>query len=151
MAKEHITTKNGRLVQASGPKSALGMDKIDMDDPYAIYLHDTPAKAMFAMPDRHQSHGCTRVDDALGFARMIADEQGVRQQFEDALATGKETNVALPHKIPVRLMYHSAYLENGRVVFRPDPYGWDDKLAEALGFTTQLRHREIKHIHEMGP
>jgi murein L,D-transpeptidase YcbB/YkuD len=151
LAKEHITTKNGRLVQASGEKSALGLVKFDMDDPYAIYLHDTPAKAMFANEDRHQSHGCSRVQDALGFARMIADEQGVRQQFEQALATGKETNVALPNKIPVRLIYHSAYLDGGRVVFRPDPYGWDDKLAMALGFGGPLRHREIKHVHEIGP
>ncbi|MDB5693671.1 MAG: murein L,D-transpeptidase [Alphaproteobacteria bacterium] len=151
MAKEHITTKNGRLVQASGPDSALGMVKFDMDDPYAIYLHDTPAKPMFASPDRHQSHGCVRVQDALGFARMIADQQGVRQQFEQALATGKETNVKLPTEIPVRLLYHSAYLDGGHVVFRPDPYGWDDKLAQALGFGGQLRHREIKHIHEIGP
>jgi murein L,D-transpeptidase YcbB/YkuD len=82
---------------------------------------------------------------------MIADEQGVRQQFEQALATGKETNVALPNKIPVRLIYHSAYLDGGRVVFRPDPYGWDDKLAMALGFGGPLRHREIKHVHEIGP
>jgi murein L,D-transpeptidase YcbB/YkuD len=151
MAREHITTKNGRLVQASGPKSALGLVKFDMDDPYAIYLHDTPAKAMFAADDRHQSHGCSRVEDALGFARMLADEQGVRDKFEAALATGKETYVALPNKIPVRLIYHSAYLENGKVVFRPDPYGWDDKLAVALGFGGPLRHREIKHVNEIGP
>jgi murein L,D-transpeptidase YcbB/YkuD len=151
MAKEHITTKNGRLVQASGADSALGQVKFDMDDPYAIYLHDTPAKAMFASPDRHESHGCVRVDDALGFARMIADQQGVRDQFEQALATGKETNVKLANEIPVRLLYHSAYLEGGHVVFRPDPYGWDDKLAQALGFGGPLRHREIKHIHEIGP
>src|SRR3569623_2527892 len=106
---------------------------------------------MFAMPDRHLSHRCTRVDDALGFARMLADEQGVRQQFEEALATGKETNVPLPKKIPVRLLYHSAYLDGGRSGFRPDPYGWDDKLALALGFPGQLRHRELKRVHEIGP
>jgi murein L,D-transpeptidase YcbB/YkuD len=151
MAKQHITTKNGRLVQESGSDNALGLVKFDMDDPYAIYLHDTPAKALFASPDRHASHGCTRVEDALGFARMIADEQGVRQQFEQALGTGKETYVTLPKAIPVRLLYHSAYLDGGHVVFRPDPYGWDDKLAEALGFGGQIRHREIKHIHDIGP
>lgn len=151
MAKQHIVTKNGRLVQESGPDNALGLVKFDMDDPYAIYLHDTPAKALFATADRHDSHGCTRVQDALGFARMIADEQGVRSQFEQALATGKESYVPLPKAIPVRLMYHTAYLENGRVVFRPDPYGWDDKLALALGFNTQLRHRQLKHIESLAP
>lgn len=151
MAKQHIVEKNGRLVQESGPDNALGLVKFDMDDPYAIYLHDTPAKALFATPDRHDSHGCTRVEDALGFARMIADEQGVRNEFEQALATGKESYVPLPKPIPVRLMYQTAYLENGRVVFRPDPYGWDDKLAMALGFPGQIRHRELKHIDSLAP
>ena len=48
-------------------------------------------------------------------------------------------------------MYQTAYLENGSVVFRPDPYGWDDKLASALGFPGQLRHRELKHIESLAP
>ena len=151
MAKEQITTKNGRLVQASGDKSALGMVKFNMADPYAIYLHDTPGKAAFGQPERHQSHGCVRVNDALGFARMLADDEGVRDQFEKAMATHKETDVPVPNKIPVRLLYHTAYLDGGKVVFRGDPYGWDDKLAAALGLGGPLRHRVVQHIHEMGP
>jgi murein L,D-transpeptidase YcbB/YkuD len=151
MAKEQITTKNGRLVQASGDKSALGMVKFNMADPYAIYLHDTPGKAAFGQPERHQSHGCVRVNDALGFARMLADDEGVRDQFEKAMATHKETDVSIPNKIPVRLLYHTAYLDGGKVVFRGDPYGWDDKLAAALGLGGPLRHRVVQHIHEMGP
>jgi murein L,D-transpeptidase YcbB/YkuD len=151
MAQKHIATKNGRLVQEPGPDNALGAVKFDMDDPYAIYLHDTPAKALFASLDRHASHGCIRVEDALGFARMLADEQGVRSQFDQAQASGDETNIALPKAIPVRLLYHSVYLDGGRIVFRPDPYGWDDRLALALGFGGQLRHRTVQHVHEMGP
>jgi murein L,D-transpeptidase YcbB/YkuD len=131
MAKERISMKNGRLVQAPGPKSALGLVKFDMLNPHAIYLHDTPAKALFANPERHASHGCSRVYDALGFARMIANDQGQLEAFEKALASGKETGVPLPEKIPVRLMYHTAYLEGGKVVFRGDPYGWDDRLARS--------------------
>jgi murein L,D-transpeptidase YcbB/YkuD len=151
MAKEQISEKNGRLVQASGDKSALGMVKFNMADPYAIYLHDTPGKAAFAQPERHQSHGCVRVNDAVGFARMLAADEGISDQFEQALAGGKEKEIAIPNKIPVRLMYHTAYLDGGRVVFRSDPYGWDDKLALALGLGGPLRHRVVQHIHEMGP
>ncbi|MFL6857281.1 MAG: murein L,D-transpeptidase [Allosphingosinicella sp.] len=151
MREQQITTKNGRLVQASGDKSALGMVKFDLEDPYAIYLHDTPAKAMFALPERHASHGCVRVADALGFARLLAADEGVSDGFEKALATGKETNVSLPAKIPVRLLYHTAYLDGGRVVFRGDPYGWDDRLAQALGLGGPLRHRVVQHVHEIGP
>jgi len=151
MAKEQISEKNGRLVQASGDKSALGMVKFDLADPYAIYLHDTPGKAAFGQPERHQSHGCVRVKDALGFARMLAADEGIADQFEKALATKKETPVPLPSRIPVRLMYHTAYLDGGKVVFRGDPYGWDDKLAQALGLGGPLRHRVVQHVHEMGP
>lgn len=151
MAKENITTKNGRLVQEPGPKSALGLVKFDMLNSHAIYLHDTPAKALFASTDRHASHGCARVEDAIGFARLLAKDQGVLEAFDKALATKKETPVSLPERIPVRLLYHSAYADGGKVVFRTDPYGWDDKLAQALGFEGQIRPRVKKHIGDIGP
>lgn len=151
MAKEHIVMKNGRLVQEPGPKSALGVVKFDMANDQQIYLHDTPAKALFASSERHSSHGCARVQDALGFARLIAQDQGILDQFEKALATGKEGGIELKEKIPVRLVYHSAYLDGGRVVFRTDPYGWDDRLAAALGLGGQVRPRVAKHIGDIGP
>ncbi|QAY79990.1 murein L,D-transpeptidase [Sphingosinicella sp. BN140058] len=151
MAKENIVTKNGRLVQQPGPKSALGLVKFDMINDHAIYLHDTPAKALFASTQRHSSHGCARVDDAIGFARLLADDQGQREAFDKALATKKETPVPLPNQIPVRLLYHSAYLDGGKVVFRTDPYGWDDKLAQALGFEGQIRPRVKTHVTDVGP
>ena len=151
MAKENISMKNGRLVQAPGPKSALGLVKFDMANKHAIYLHDTPAKALFSGTDRHASHGCVRVNDAVGFARLLADRQGKLAEFEKALATGEETPVQLPKDIPVRLLYHSAYFDGGKVVFRTDPYGWDDKLAQALGFEGQIRPKVKTHIQDVGP
>jgi murein L,D-transpeptidase YcbB/YkuD len=51
----------------------------------------------------------------------------------------------------VRLLYHSAYLTGGRVVFRTDPYGWDDKLAAALGLRGQVRPRVKTHVEDVGP
>jgi murein L,D-transpeptidase YcbB/YkuD len=151
MRSQHIVEKNGRLVQESGPTNALGQVKFDMINNQSIYLHDTPAKALFASDERHSSHGCVRVQDAIGFARLIANDQGVLDQFNKALATGKESEVPLKAKIPVRLIYHSAYLDGGRIVFRPDPYGWDDKLALALGLGGAIRHHVIKQVDDVGP
>jgi murein L,D-transpeptidase YcbB/YkuD len=151
MAKEHIVTKNGRLVQEPGPKSALGLVKFDMANEHQIYLHDTPAKALFASSERHASHGCTRVEDALGFARLIAADEGLSEKFEQALAKGEEEMVDLPKPIPVRLLYHSAYWDGTRVLFRTDPYGWDDKVAAALGLGAQVRHRVRTHVEDTGP
>ena len=36
-----------RLQQASGDQSALGRFKFDFDNPFAVYLHDTPSKGGF--------------------------------------------------------------------------------------------------------
>lgn len=151
MAKENIVMKDGKLVQEPGPKSALGLVKLDMDNKHQIYLHDTPAKALFASTQRHASHGCTRVENAVEFARLLAQDDGKLAAFDKALATQEETPVELSNKIPVRLLYHSAYLDGGRVVFRTDPYGWDDKLAAALGLGGQVRPRVKTHVEDIGP
>ncbi|MFL6844486.1 MAG: murein L,D-transpeptidase [Allosphingosinicella sp.] len=151
MAKENIVMQNGKLVQQSGPKSALGLVKLDMQNDEQIYLHDTPAKALFAASERHSSHGCARVENAVEFARLLAQDDGKLEAFDKALATGKETPVNLSTKIPVRLLYHSAYVEGGRVVFRTDPYGWDDKLAAAMGLGGQVRPRVKTHVEDLGP
>ena len=151
MASQNIVEKNGRLVQEPGPKNALGQVKFDMINGEAIYLHDTPAKALFASEERHASHGCVRVQDAVGFARLLANDQGVLDQFNQALGSGKKTEVPLKAQIPVRLMYHSAFLDGDRIVFRPDPYGWDDKLAMALGLGGAIRHHVVKKVEDIGP
>jgi murein L,D-transpeptidase YcbB/YkuD len=151
MRKENIVMKNGKLVQEPGPKSALGLVKFDMANKHQIYLHDTPAKALFAANERHASHGCARVEDALGFARLLAADQDLSEDFEEALATGEETEVKLKKQIPVRLLYHTAYLDGARVLFRTDPYGWDDKLAEALGLGKSVRRRVRTHVEDIGP
>ncbi|HEX8064732.1 MAG TPA: L,D-transpeptidase family protein [Allosphingosinicella sp.] len=151
MAKENIVMKNGKLVQQPGPKSALGLVKFDMINNQQIYLHDTPAKALFASTQRHASHGCSRVENAVEFARLIAQDDGKLEAFDKAMATKEETPVELSNKIPVRLLYHSAYLDGGRVVFRTDPYAWDDKVAAALGLPGQIRPRVKVKIADVGP
>ncbi|MEI7933009.1 MAG: L,D-transpeptidase family protein, partial [Alphaproteobacteria bacterium] len=66
LAANDMYVTAGRVVQRPGPKSALGRVKFNMEDPYAIYLHDTPSKTAFLANERHLSHGCIRVDDAIG-------------------------------------------------------------------------------------
>lgn len=131
--------KDGLYVQQSGPKNSLGLVKFDMQDDQAIYLHDTPAKAVFALADRHRSHGCVRVENALQFATALAEEQGILEEFQkamqtdDAAANDDATFIKLKSPIPVRLLYQTAFWDGSRVQFRQDVYGWDDNVAKALG------------------
>jgi murein L,D-transpeptidase YcbB/YkuD len=152
LAANNFTQKDGQWVQGSGPKNSLGIVKFDMKDDQAIYLHDTPAKAIFALDDRHRSHGCVRVEDAIGFAHMLARADGVDDQFSKAMATGKETFVKLNHEIPVRLMYHTAYLgDDGRIHFAQDAYGWDNDVATALGYQTKAPPKSQNTAGDLGP
>ena len=150
-ANNMVRGENGFIIQQPGPRNSLGLVKFDMQNEHAIYLHDTPAKGLFAQNERHASHGCVRVQDALGFARLIAEHEGVLPQYQQAQGTGEETMVPLPRRIPVRLLYHTAYVDNGRVVFRPDAYGWDDRVAEALGLARRERTRVNQHVQDIGP
>jgi murein L,D-transpeptidase YcbB/YkuD len=158
LAANNFTRRNGRLVQLPGPGSALGLVKFDMSNRHAIYLHDTPAKGGFQRADRHMSHGCVRVQDAIGFARLLADHDGKRAQFERALERRDEEDkpregaVQLSNPIPVRLLYHSVYLDRGgRLLFRPDAYGWDETVAEALGLAPRQRQQLRRQRGDIGP
>jgi murein L,D-transpeptidase YcbB/YkuD len=125
---------DGRLVQKAGPKSALGLVKFDFDNPYAVYLHDTPSKAAFSQTRRAVSHGCVRVEHAVGFAQMLVTQQPgwSASRFDEVLASGETTAVKLSKPTPVRLMYLTAFPENGRIAFRPDVYRWDAELLRLM-------------------
>lgn len=133
MARHGMRLVNDRVVQDPGPDAALGLVKFDLQDDEAIYLHDTPVQSAFDRKDRHLSHGCVRVEDAVGFAHIVADAFGVADRFEDRLASGDTSSVSLGAEVPVRMLYETAYVDDGQVRFAPDAYGWDADLADALG------------------
>jgi murein L,D-transpeptidase YcbB/YkuD len=123
-----------------------------MRNEHAIYLHDTPAKQLFDEVQRQRSHGCVRVDDAIGFANMLARDEGVFEKWQEARATGKEAFVDLPRAIPVRLFYQTVLFDDaGEPVVRADPYGWNDAVAAALGFPEAKAHILRASETDIGP
>ncbi|MEO6338618.1 MAG: L,D-transpeptidase family protein [Caulobacteraceae bacterium] len=140
LRRNHMRRVGGRIIQAPGPWAALGLVKFDLQDPYAIYLHDTPVRTVFARSQRHLSHGCVRVEDAIGFARRLAQARGQVERFETVLASGATGVIQLATEIPVRLIYQTALIgEAGRLTFRPDVYGWDARVAAAMGMAPPVR------------
>lgn len=121
-----------RLVQAPGPKNALGLVKFQFDNKYSVYLHDTPAKAAFAQSQRSVSHGCVRLERAVDLAKLLlAREAGWNAgRVDSVIASGKTTGVKLTTPLQVGLYYWTAWVENGQVQFRRDIYGWDYPTAQ---------------------
>lgn len=147
----NFAVDNGHWVQQSGPKNSLGIVKFDMDDKQQIYLHDTPAKALFGLPERHRSHGCVRIQDAVAFATAIATEEGIDDKFQQAMAGQQEAYVKLKSPIPVRLLYHTAFWDGSKLQFRPDVYGWDDDVAAALGLVRGVSWQTVQQSTDIGP
>jgi murein L,D-transpeptidase YcbB/YkuD len=138
LAANNYTTVDGRLVQQPGPESALGLVKFDFDNPYSVYLHDTPSKAAFDRSQRAVSHGCVRLQHALQFAQLLLSKQPgwSGDKMNQVLASRETTTVKLANPVPVRLMYLTAFPEGGRTAFRGDVYGWDGELLRLLDANT---------------
>lgn len=150
--RNNMSWRNGWIVQGSGPRNSLGLVKFDLQNSLAIYLHDTPAKALFDKHQRQLSHGCVRVSDALGFAKMLAEQQDIADQWSKARATGKIAYVKLPEAIPVRLLYRTVYVSQAnQVTYRTDPYGWNVAVAEALGFGKDASKQFRSDVDDIGP
>jgi L,D-transpeptidase YcbB len=120
-----------RIRQRPGGKNALGLVKFLFPNDFNIYLHDTPAKALFAQDDRAASHGCIRVEKPAELAQWVLGWDAARVQ--SAMNDGSDNHtVKLPQKIPVYIVYFTAYVRDGELVFADDLYGRDDALERQI-------------------
>ncbi|OYW45728.1 MAG: L,D-transpeptidase [Sphingomonadales bacterium 12-68-11] len=95
------------VVQQPGPNNSLGMMKLDMPNPHAIFLHDTPARNLFGTQNRALSHGCIRTERALELAMTVAIlGQGATREEAVAISTsGTYTRVPVKKSMPVYITY----------------------------------------------
>lgn len=127
------TLTDRRLVQAPGPKNALGQIKFDMPNRFDTYMHDTPARGLFLRDRRTFSHGCVRLASPLDLAEHLLAPDMSREQIEAAIATGITERVGLAAPTPVYMVYFTVFVgEDGALRFADDPYKWDEQLAAAL-------------------
>jgi murein L,D-transpeptidase YcbB/YkuD len=136
--KGYVSVKNGEKVhyrQPPGPSNALGRMKVVMPNNYAIYLHDTPSKALFSKKVRAFSHGCIRTQNALGFAELLLDNpQWDRAAIDKALATGKSVRATATTPTPVYIAYFTAAAQANQkgLLTYADVYSRDAPVLAAL-------------------
>ena len=135
LARNHYIWTAGRLVQTPGEHNALGRIKLDMPNPHTVYLHDTPARALFDTARRYYSHGCMRMRHPREIAVALLEDQGwTLEALDAAIEVGETRTIPLPAPVPVYVYYQTAYVrEDGALILQPDIYGLD---AEALASET---------------
>jgi murein L,D-transpeptidase YcbB/YkuD len=136
--KGYVTVKDGdsvRYRQPPGPGNSLGRMKVVMPNNYAIYLHDTPSKALFKRDARAFSHGCIRTQDALGFAQaLLANPEWTKARIDQTIASGKTVQATAAAPTPVYIAYFTAAAakDNGGIIAYNDIYGRDKTIMAAL-------------------
>lgn len=138
-----------RVRQKSGVANSLGLVKFMFPNQFSIYLHDTPAGWLFQQQRRALSHGCVRVERPVELADFVlAGQDGwndstIRAAMHPvdspvspagmSLDTTEGRTVRLEHKVPVYILYLTAYVQDGVLNFRGDPYGKDAQAQARIG------------------
>ena len=135
---------NYRVRQRPGPENALGRVKFVIDNPFDVYLHDTPLQSAFARANRSISHGCVRVQSAMDLAVLVmAGTSWTRARLDSLVALGAEQNVSVPRPVPVEIIYLTAWVgDDGRVQYRDDLYDLDLDLERRLTNPSQRPRAE---------
>lgn len=128
--------KSFRFSQNSNKDNPLGKMKFMFPNKHAVYLHDTPAKYLFANARRAFSHGCIRLSKPQDLLTTIADEDSNLDidKANDILANvTSEKAIGLNKKIPIHIVYLTSWVdENGVLQFREDIYNFDKLQKEFL-------------------
>ncbi len=122
---DRVASGELKIRQKPGPKNALGRVKFMFPNKYAIYLHGTPDDALFDNTTRAYSHGCIRVAKPAELAAYVLrnNPEWTRDRIDSALNGSEYQRVDLEEKIPVHILYLTAFVDqDGTVQFREDLY-----------------------------
>jgi len=124
-----------RVRQKPGPSNSLGLAKFIFPNDDNVYMHGTPAQALFSRARRDFSHGCIRLEDPARFAEWVLRDQPDwnRAHIDQAMQEERPTRVNLKSPLTVVLFYDTVHVNSENVVFFVDDiYDHDRALAAAL-------------------
>ncbi|MBW8362678.1 MAG: L,D-transpeptidase family protein [Kaistella sp.] len=125
--------------QSSGPHNSLGAVVFRFSNPYSVYLHDTPTKALFDQSERAFSHGCIRLERAQELAKLLLREDGAVEQIpdlEDAATYYIRKDFALKRPLPIIITYLTFVIQEGTPTFYEDIYHLDAGLEAQFNTET---------------
>lgn len=118
------------LRQDPGPYNSLGRLKFQISNPFDIFLHDTPERALFNQPVRPFSAGCIRLEQPVILAQHLLGAGWTAERIEAAMKAGDTQTLRLSSSLPVHVVYWTAWADaDGRAHFREDVYGRDRGIA----------------------
>ena len=111
-----------------GDINSLGFVRINIANPYGVYMHDTPEKGVFGDDFRFVSSGCVRVQNVRDYvAWLLKYEPGWnRDRVDQAMESGERLDVKITTPVNVYWVYVTGWATpDGVVNFREDIYQRD--------------------------
>lgn len=127
---------NFKIVEKPSKHNALGSVKFMFPNSHAIYLHDTPGGHLFDQAERGFSHGCIRVEKPKILSQYLLKENKQDWDIEKIssyMELEAPTTVTLKQKLPIHIVYHSAWVDKeNRIHFLKDIYQHDKAQEKAI-------------------
>ena len=126
------------LRQKPGEWNALGRIKFIMPNSYLVYLHDTPAKALYLKKERAFSSGCIRVSNPFELAKLLFEmeqnPEGIT--LEKIKNSGETQKLYFKEPIKIHVLYWTSWVDDkGSIYFSHDIYDMDEWLIKELKST----------------
>ncbi|MDB5506487.1 MAG: hypothetical protein JWR75_1125 [Devosia sp.] len=122
--------------QEPGADNAMGHVKINFSNPYDVYLHDTPQKALFGENTRFHSSGCVRVGEVPSLVTWLLQSNGDWNggRVDSMFQTNERLDVSINSPVPIHTTYITAWANRqGTVSFRDDVYLFDSQGKVSFG------------------
>lgn len=122
---------NRVIRQRPGPQNSLGLVKFLFPNDFDIYLHDTNQRSYFGRNARAASHGCIRLEHPADLASYALGWP--LDSVRAAMDSGRnDRTVPLSQRVPVYIVYFTAYARDSELYFAEDVYGRDDRLKSRV-------------------
>lgn len=119
------------LRQEAGVNNPLGRVVLRFDNPFSVYLHDTPSQSLFDKSPRVFSSGCVRVEAIQTLLSKILDSDNFNN-VQAGIAKGRTRQYRLPESLPLVIGYWTAEVgSDGVLRYLPDMYGNDQAVIRA--------------------
>ncbi len=124
-----------RFAQVPGYKNALGKVKFLFPNKFSVYMHDTPTKHLFKRLKRAFSHGCIRLHKPRELLHTFStfNDNINFDKAKETLKGKKKKHLALNHKVPIDVIYLTAWVDyDGQLQFRDDVYHYDEMQLKSF-------------------
>jgi len=119
-----------KFIQLPSNTNGMGRMKFIFPNNYAVYMHDTIGTWRFKSSKqkiRFTSHGCVRLEHPLSLMKYLSKNYTkysytkVRKIYDSK----KTDTIRLNKKLPIHLTYQTVQINNGKLSFYNDVYGYD--------------------------